>query len=340
MKITPDLMGMNVTEAIVLPRETRSRVFNDILEMGFRSLRIEIPWLLVEPAKGAYVWAETDALMADIPSEFTCIDIIVTHPPTWWNWIWPVTPSAQDFGKLMYQLARRYGDSGRVAFEIWNEPNLHAFWKDGNPATFTEHLKEGYKAVKIVNSQIPVILGGLAAAVTHTGIIPNPLLWFTNGLWFTNRDPAEFLNGVYAAGGKGYFDAVAYHPYSLTPDFKSVRPYENGVPNQFLEKISALQLVMESFGDRKSIWCNEFGYATSHWTEDEVIDNFDDTLSFLELPEHDIVTRAMFYSMRDFRFSNEPYDPGNEQHNFGVTREDHSRKKTFNWFRDIMAGMP
>ncbi len=97
----------------------------------------------------------------------------------------PANP--QDYAEFVATLAHRFAP-WVAAYEIWNEEDAPAFWTGApNPAAYTQLLKATYPAVKSADPAATVLLGGL-----------------------TGND-YEFLEGVYAAGGKGYFDAVAVH---------------------------------------------------------------------------------------------------------------------------------
>ena len=93
----------------------------------------------------------------------------------------------RDYATFVATIAKRWG-SLVSAYEIWNEEDSNAWWVGGpDPAAYTRLLKATYPALKAADPQATVVLGGL------TG------------------NNYEFLEGVYAAGGKGYFDAVGVH---------------------------------------------------------------------------------------------------------------------------------
>ena len=93
-----------------------------------------------------------------------------------------------------YENAARYGADIVVGFEILNEPNLPFEW--GGPpsaAAYTAFLKAAYKGIKAGNPDALVIGGG-----------PSPN---TGGFGGTVED-LDFMNGMYDAGAKGYFDII------------------------------------------------------------------------------------------------------------------------------------
>lgn len=79
-------------------------------------------------------------------------------------------------------------------WEVWNEQD-GGFWKPSpNAAQYVRLLKETYVVIKDIDPEAVVIVGGLSG-FDH-----------------------EYLKGMYAAGAKGYFDAIAVHPYNDGPD--------------------------------------------------------------------------------------------------------------------------
>ena len=152
----------------------------------------------------------------------------------------PANPN--DYANFVATLARRWG-SLVTAFEIWNEEDSSAWWAGGpDPAAYTRLLQAVYPAVKAVDPQATVVLGGL-----------------------TGND-YEFLEGVYADGGKGYFDAVGVHTDTAC---NVLSPYEylrglneRMVPDSFLA-YREVRKVMVANGDEKPIWMTELSWRTT-----------------------------------------------------------------------------
>jgi hypothetical protein len=159
------------------------------------------------------------------------------HPPA----------SFADYGDVVRKVADHYAPRGVHIYEIWNEPNLHYFWSSGpDPAQYAQMLRAGYTAVKAADPASTVLFGGLS------------------------KNDFEFLEGVYRAGGKGYFDAVAVHPYTYgvdpTVSWNGVNAGENPArlsKNSF-PAIKEIRRSMEAYGDAaKGVWITEFGYSTT-----------------------------------------------------------------------------
>ena len=146
------------------------------------------------------------------------------------------------------------------AYEIWIEPNYVGFYDPIDPAAYAELLKAVYPALKDIDPTATVVAAGLGHTPTKDGVL----------------SPVEFLDGMYAAGAKGYFDALAYHPYQETT------PFSQGTPDGYaLNQALAMVALMASNGDyvtgpggqplldangapiTKKIWATEYGLATS-----------------------------------------------------------------------------
>ena len=98
-----------------------------------------------------------------------------------------VRADTRAYAAFVGSLAARY--RGRVeAYEIWNEADEPAFWPGApDPAGYVSLLKASHTAIKAVDPNAKVIFA--------------PLTGNNYG----------FVEAAYAAGAKGYFDAMAVH---------------------------------------------------------------------------------------------------------------------------------
>jgi hypothetical protein len=87
--------------------------------------------------------------------------------------------------------------AGRIKYwELWNEPNLDAFWT-GDLPTLVLLAQHAYRIIKTADPTSVVLSPSATGAAT---------------------DLANFLNAYFAAGGLPYTDAVAFHGYPSTPE--------------------------------------------------------------------------------------------------------------------------
>ncbi|MGQ9502498.1 MAG: cellulase family glycosylhydrolase [Anaerolineae bacterium] len=206
-----------------------------------------VNWETVEPRRGRYRWVDPDNTVAAFQSHQLRILLRVHGTPAWarppGTFLSYPPDNMEDFGHFMEELARRY--RGQVAaYEIWNEPNLNYEWGylDPDPERYTQMLQTAFRAVKAVDPQALVISGGLAT--TGQG---SP----------TAMGDLEFLERMYAAGARGYFDAMGSHPYPFgnPPDYRDTWGLS-------LERVAEQHQVMLAHGDLATpVWITELGWV-------------------------------------------------------------------------------
>ncbi len=206
-------------------------------------------WREIEPTRDQFHWEITDQIVAG--AEYYGLDLVVRldHHPAWAsdvNLSLNAPPDdLNDYYKFVERVAARY--KGRVnAYIIWNEPNLTIEWggQPPDPVAFTEVLKVGYEAVKIVDPDALVIAPGLAPTNSNNG---------------DAMDERQFLQEMYRAGASDYFDVLAAHPYSFG-QAPAVPDSDTGQPS--FDRLAELRKIMIENGDaRKPVWITEMGWA-------------------------------------------------------------------------------
>ena len=120
-----------------------------------------------------------------------------------------------------------------TAYQVWNEPNLPAFWRPDNDAAGYLRLVRLTRArLRAVDPKARIVLAGLPDSRRGT-----PML--------------DYVRAIYAQpGARTLFDVVALNPYS--DDAPGV-----------LEKLNRVRAYMDRRGDRRTpIWVTEVGWAT------------------------------------------------------------------------------
>ncbi len=218
-----------------------------INDMGFDWAKGYVNWATVEPEPGEFRWIDPDNIVKAFGDQEVKILMRVHGTPPWAR---PQdTPLSHppddmaDFANFMTALVTRY--QGQVAaYEIWNEPNLYYEWGylTPDPAAYTEMLKIAYTAIKKVDSQALVISGGLATTGHGSASAFGDL---------------DFLQGMYEAGAKGYFDALGSHPYAY-----GQAPDERHPDGLSLARVEEQHQVMVANGDDDTpIWITEVGWV-------------------------------------------------------------------------------
>jgi hypothetical protein len=219
----------------------------DTKTLGTPWVRMFITWPDIEPSRGVFAqnWfqyyeQEFQALPAG-----TKVILDVVDSPRWETGSSnEKTPpmSAQEYGQFVGLLAQRFGP--RVAaYEIWNEEDEARWWSTGpDPTQYVHLLQAAYPAVKAAEPNATVVLGGL-----------------------TGND-YPYLQGVYAAGGKGYFDAVGVHTdtaCNILSPYEFLRGPDNRlIPDSFLA-YREVHATMLANGDDKAIWMTELSWRTT-----------------------------------------------------------------------------
>ena len=262
-----------------------------------RWLRVHVDWHAVEKVKGEYDWGYVDHWIDGARARGMRVLGLITNTPDWakapGTALYAPPIDAADYAVFAAAVAKRYRD--RVTdWELWNEPNLPRFlgFAESRAAVYVGLLKAAYPAIKAVQPNSTVISAGLSPAVGVDG-------------------PANFLNDMYVNGAKGYFDAVAMHPYVFPAGLAAD-------PDNAWSDLARAHDVMTLNGDGdKKVWMTELGAPTSDpaaegVSEQEQATQILDVLAGLAAAGW--VGPAFIYSIRDV----DSADRGNREDNFGA----------------------
>ena len=287
-------------------------------------------WDMIEP-NGPDRWspdqiAALDELTQSARDRGLKVLLVVSGSPHWANnaadpFVPPADPG--EYGRFLRALSARY--RGLVtAWEIWNEPDGVEFWK-GAPPSAGAYLPLLQAAFKGIRGGDP---GAKVLAAPATG----------------NDYP--FLEGIYAAGGKGSFDGVAVHTDTACL-IKAPNDYYRG-PDGRIGQFSFLgfremHAVMAANGDGdKPIIMSEIGWSTSRtpcargqWagqkasgvSEAQQAANL--KLAFRCLSFYPYVEAALWFSAQDYGA------PDTELNRYGLLRFDGSKRPSY----DALAGI-
>jgi hypothetical protein len=206
--------------------------------VGVKTVRFTVYWDQVQPyaAPNLVPPAQRGQLTSDgggPPNDFRGPDrlalafarhglhmtVVIARAPAWAREhperLWSPPASAQAYGRFVAKVLGRYGAHGSLwrstpglrglaphDWQIWNEPaggrgfgSASTYWDSETPfpAPYVQMLRQARSALRAVEPGDRVILAGLFGRS-----------------W-------DALERIYAAGGRGQFDAAAIHPYARIP---------------------------------------------------------------------------------------------------------------------------
>lgn len=223
---------------------------SEIKALGTHWVRMFVTWPDIEPERGVFAanWlASYEQTFRSLPPG-TKVILDVVDTPSWETGSSDEhTPPAnpQEYAAFVGALAQRFG-SRVSAYEIWNEEDSPSWWTGApDPAAYAQLLQATYPAVKAADPNATVVLGGL-----------------------TGND-YQFLEGVYAAGGKGSFDAVGVHTdtaCNILSPYDFLRGEGNRMIDDSFLAYREVHAVMLANGDDKPIWMTELSWRTTSAT--------------------------------------------------------------------------
>ncbi|PXX05722.1 cellulase (glycosyl hydrolase family 5) [Mycolicibacterium moriokaense] len=298
--------------------EDINRTLDLMRQSGVSTVRIMVPWAFVQPAPDQWDWGVVDTMVDAAQAHGISVLAALNSTPGWAAppSLIPYTArpdSATAYGDFAAAAASRY--RGRIsAYEVWNEANSVLFWTPNpDPAAYTELLKAAYPRIKAADPSATVVGAGLAPVFSFGSL---------------TLSPAEFVKGMYAAGAKGNFDALAYHPYLYTMKFSAGKGY----PESPITQVTGMHQVMADNGDGgKTIWCTEYGEPTSAVDETTQADYVRDFITtWRTLP---FAGPVYIYSTRDRNTGS-----ATDQDTFGVYRTDWTPKSAQQVIQSLAPG--
>ncbi|MGX9673037.1 cellulase family glycosylhydrolase [Mycobacterium sp. HM-7] len=237
------------------------KTLTQLQSIGVQNVRVFVPWALIKMtgpndlANDAN-WTLMNNVMNAARAHNMGVLAVISHTPLWAAPSGTIpgagAPDPAVYADFVKQVATRYGDV-ISAYEVWNEPNSASFFQPMDPVRYTAILKAVYTTLKGVNGT-----GGVDPTSTVIAGALAPLQDFF-GL---TSSPQTFLAAMYAAGAKGFFDAISVHPY----EFNQVLKFsQGGALNPFsaLYQVQQMRAIMVQNGDgQKLIWATEYGFQT------------------------------------------------------------------------------
>jgi O-antigen ligase len=259
-------MGVNLFLEKEVERDKVVRTLDMARDAGFKWVRQGFAWNDIEVhGKGDYTdtrnpgppvdsWAKYDFIVDQLVAHGMQIMARLDSPPLWARMEGDNVQTFHkgpprdnnDFGDFAAAVASRY--KGKIKYyQIWNEPNLWGEW-GGHPVSAEEYtalLKVAYTRIKEVDPGAVVVSAALAPTAEDSA---------------ANRNDILFLEDMYRAGAKPYFDVLSTMLYGLGEP-----PSDRRLD---LDRLSfgrpiLLRRVMEQYGDAdKPIWISEYAWLS------------------------------------------------------------------------------
>lgn len=304
-----------------LPDAQLAHDLDGVVATGATWVRVDFPWSTMEPTKGDHQWGNLDRVTAAAAARGLKVLALPAYSPAWarpgcrTDKCPPADPA--DFAAFVAAAGRHFGPDRVQAWELWNEPNIAAFWAPKpDTAAYAVLLAKAAAALRAARPDAFILSAGLSPA-------------YSDG---TSVAPVDFVRRLYALGAMRHVDAVAIHPYS-----DKDLPLTSGTEswNTFLQ-METVHNVMVANGDgAKQVWGTEFGVATgassqstSEAKQAAVIEQGFQRLGDGTWPW---LGPLFAYSLRD-----SADDISNWQSNFGLLRHDGSPKPAYTSFKTAM----
>ena len=245
----------------------RDRTVRMAHDAGIVWAKQQFSWEEIEKRKNQFDWDKSDQIIATFEKYGMQIIARLDRPPAWSHkdTSIPQAPpdDLNDYGDFVDAFVRRY--RGRVNYiQVWNEPNIFPEWgnRPVDPNGYLALLKVAYLRAKAANPNVRVLSAPLAITLGEG--------WSADSPDWRNMNDLDYLDELYKAGAKNYFDILSANAFGLksTPD-------DPPDPNQLnFQRVALARQIMEKYGDtNKAVWINEYGWnaAPADFTNDQLI---------------------------------------------------------------------
>jgi polysaccharide biosynthesis protein PslG len=310
---------------------------DDFRALGVGWVRADLDWNDIQGSgPNTWDWSNYDRVVAAASARGLKVLPIIAYTAPWarpsgCNDEMCAPANVAAFANFAQQAVLRYAPRGIHVWEVWNEPNLNGFWKPSpNAAAFVNLLHATYPAIKQADSTATVISGGLASTDSSSGI---PQL--------------TYLQQMYSAGGRPYFDAVGYHPYSF-PVPASYNASWNAWSKMGITNPSIRSIMVANGDSAKHIWATEYGAPTggpgagataSNYNLNAGPDHVDESLQAIIAADvvhvgntYPWLSATFWYSYRDLGTSS-----STSENFYGLLRYDGSRKPAYAALQQAIA---
>jgi hypothetical protein len=220
--------------------------------IGVGLIRQTFHWNQIETSPGVYNFSGYDAYMATMASHGIRVLPILFDPPRFRAKVSRRTSATYpprhyaDLGAFGAAVARRYGPSGSfwaqnpgvprlpiTAYQVWNEPNIPAYWPSGpNAKQYARLLAATAKGIRSVDRGAEIVTAGM----------PDSHLSRPGSVY-------SYVRSMLRARGGRSFNTLAANPYGKNS-------------SQVIGKLQRLRTILNRAHDRAAhMWITEFGWS-------------------------------------------------------------------------------
>ncbi len=243
-------LGLGVNVHFNTASDTNAEI-ERLADLGFRFVRLDLLWNLVEQEKGHYDFSSYERLVGALAAhDVRSLCILAYNNPLYDNTpsppstvVGPHTDEArQAFGRFAAAVAAKFKGRG-IAWEIWNEPDLDRFWQPKpNPDAYMALTKVAISAMRQVDPNATIVAPAL------TGLEPK------------YQEAWNFLERCFVLGLPALVDAISVHPYRLGPP--------ESAPSDYHRLRTLIALYAPKGKENMPIISSEWGYSLT-WVSPE-----------------------------------------------------------------------
>jgi polysaccharide biosynthesis protein PslG len=250
--VPKDFFGVVSEDVLAGDAAYRDTTLTQQKAIGIGLIRQTFHWKDIETSPGVYNWATYDAYIAATASHGIGVLPILFEPPafratTTARGTYPPTNPA-DIGAFGAAIARRYGPNGTfwtenpavpklpiTSYQIWNEPNLRAYWPSGqNAKAYGKLLKAASVGIRAADPNAEIVTAGLPDSK-----LSKPL------------DVYAYVQTLLAGKGAKSFNTLALNPYSKNK-------------KDLISKLMRFRQILNAGGGKKiNIRITELGWSDS-----------------------------------------------------------------------------
>ncbi|MDX6665681.1 MAG: polysaccharide biosynthesis protein PslG [Solirubrobacteraceae bacterium] len=250
--------GVSVDGAMLAPSIDQAHEFGVMTKVGVEAITVEVNWNFLQPKQDRPPnYSRVDRVMLNAARRGMTALADVLYAPKWAS-VDPTKgaspPKPGPYAEFLRALVQRYGPEGSLwaahpevtpspirDWQVWNEPPSTGFWS-AQPfqKRYVALLRYARFAIKGTDAGARVVLAGL-----------------TFKSW-------EDLGKIYAAGGKGLFDVVSLHPYTLEPaNVKYIVKLNRRVMQQHGDGAMPIMITELSWPSAKGKSSQHYGYEVT-----------------------------------------------------------------------------